>query len=414
MTLPEATPSIVVVAVFLAVYAGIALGRWPMLRIDRTGVALIGAIVLLIALDDPASTARHVDLPTLAILFGLMVLSAQFATAGFYDWCAARLAAARLSERALLAAVVGVTGGLSTVLANDVVVFAMTPMLCRGLVARGSDPRPFLLAHAAAANAGSAATLIGNPQNILIGEFGGLDFWHYLSVAAPPALAALVLVHVVILLTWRREIDGGGQRAAAPAREAQAEVPGLDRAAMAKAAAATAALLALFASPLPRWQGVLLVAGFLLLSRKLSTRDILGLVDWHLLVLFAGLFIVTGALSDTGLPAQMLDAVPALVSPWTVAGVSLLGSNTVGNVPLVMLVLAALPQAGEKLLHGLAILSTLAGNLLIVGSIANIIVVEQAGRQGVAITFGQHARAGLPLTIASMALAAVWLILVGR
>jgi Na+/H+ antiporter NhaD/arsenite permease-like protein len=154
---------------------------------------------------------------------------------------------------------------------------------------------------------------------------------------------------------------------------------------------------------------VLLIAGFLLLSRKLSTREMLGLVDWHLLVLFAGLFIVTGALSDTGLPARALDAVPALDAPWIVAAVSLVGSNTVGNVPLVMLVLAALPHAGAGLLQALAVLSTLAGNLLIVGSIANIIVVEQARRQGVAIGLTDHARSGIPLTLAGMALAVLWL-----
>ncbi|HYD30933.1 MAG TPA: SLC13 family permease, partial [Azospirillaceae bacterium] len=171
-----------IVALFVVTYVGMALGRFPGLKIDRTGIALVATIGLLAsgALDS-GSLAGAIDFPTLFILFGLMILSAQFAASGFYDWCALRIAGATHSPSGLLAVVVAVAGGLSAVLANDVVVFAMTPMLCVGLKARGLDPRPYLIALAGAANAGSAATLIGNPQNILIGQVGGLDFWRFLG-----------------------------------------------------------------------------------------------------------------------------------------------------------------------------------------------------------------------------------------
>src|SRR5512132_4013205 len=150
-----------------------ALGRWPGLRIDRTGIALLGAIVLYIGeAVSGEGVLLAIDFPTLIVLFGLMILSSQFAVCGFYDWCSARIASSRAPPAAILALTVFVAGGLSAVLANDVIVFAMTPLLCAGLKSRGLDPRPYLIALAGAANAGSAATFIGNPQNILIGQVG--------------------------------------------------------------------------------------------------------------------------------------------------------------------------------------------------------------------------------------------------
>lgn len=398
-----------VLAVFFCVYLGMALGRWPGLAIDRSGVALVGAILLFAAgaVDGPAIEAA-IDFPTLFILFGLMILSAQFAACGFYDWAAARLAAAEASPPLILAAVVAAGGLLSAVLANDVVVFAMTPLLCAGLLARGLDPRPFLIALACAANAGSAATLIGNPQNVLIGQAGGLDFWRFLAVCGPPALAGLLCVQLVVWRVWR-----GRFRLPEGPRAAAVEAAALDRPGLIKGLVAVAALLALFAAPLPHATGVLLVAGALLLSRRLASRRMLGMVDWHLLVLFAGLFVVTHALAATGLPEAALQRLlaagldPAVLA--VLAPLTLLGSNTIGNVPLVMLLLAILPAGGPGFLQALALFSTLAGNLLLVGSLANIIVVERAAQAGVRLGFLEHARCGVPVTLLSMALAVAWL-----
>ena len=398
---------LLVAAVFVAVYFGMALGRWPALAIDRTGVALIGAIVLLVAAVPGSEPLRTVDVGALAVLFGLMVLSAQFAASGFYEWCAARLGAASVAPMTLLALVVFVTGALSTVLANDIVVFAMTPVLCRGLLASGRDPRPYLLAHAGAANAGSAATLIGNPQNILIGAHGGLDFWLYAAEATPVALAALIVVYGCIAVLWRRELR-------APSLAAATGLPALNRPALLKGVAATALLLGLFATDLPAWQGALLIAGALLVSRRLSTRDMLALVDWHLLVLFAGLFMVTGALSATDLDDAAIRVLAGagigLEDPAALALLSLLGSNTVGNVPFVTLVLAAQPDMSPEALRALAVLSTLAGNFLLVGSLANLIVAERAKREGVVLTFRDHFRAGGPMTVLGMLPALGWFI----
>jgi Na+/H+ antiporter NhaD/arsenite permease-like protein len=399
-----------VLAVFLAVYVGMALGRWPGLRIDRTGIAILGAVVLYAAgaIDGPQAL-QAIDFPTLIVLFGLMMLSAQYAACGFYDWCSARIAATRASPTMILGLTVLVAGVLSAMLANDVVVFAMTPMLIKGLVRRGLDPRPYLIALAGASNAGSAATVIGNPQNILIGQTGQLDFWTFLGACGPPAAFGLVTVFAVIGLVWRRQLR-------APAdRDIQIELPPVDRLGIAKAVLATVALLAMFAVPLPQVTGVLIVAAVLLVSRRLATREILGLVDWHLLVLFAGLFVVTAAFVEAGLAADTLGALAAAgIDPHglpALAALTLFGSNTIGNVPTVVLLLTVLENLPEQALYALAALSTLAGNLLIVGSLANIIMVERAGQCGVTVGFGEHARCGIPITLISFAAALAWFVL---
>ncbi len=397
-----------ILILFTATYLGMALGRFPGLSIDRTGIALVAAILLLAAgALDTTQLVAAVDFPTIFILLGLMILSAQYAGSGFYDWCALKVAQAARSPARLLAVIVLVAGGLSAVLANDVVVFAMTPMLCLGLQARKLDPRPYLIALAGAANAGSAATLIGNPQNILIGQVGHLDFWRFLAVCGGPALAAMAIVYGTVWLVWRGRFgmpqEGGGQ--VAPVA--------LDRWQLGKAVAATLVLLVLFTRDIPQEHAVLLIAGVMMISRRMASRDMLGMVDWHLLVLFAALFAINHALGLTGIPAALVGDLQA--AGWlpdrlaVMLPLALAGSNSIGNVPAVILLLAAWPSPPEGALYGLALLSTLAGNLLLPGSLANIIVAERAAAAGVRLGFVEHARCGVPMALLSMALAAVWL-----
>lgn len=401
-----------VLATFVAVYLGMALGRWPGLMIDRTGIALLGAIVLFAA--GPVSADRvlaAIDFPTLIVLFGLMVLSAQFAACGFYDRVAANIARTDARPATILLVVILVAGLLSAILANDVVVWAITPLLCRGLIARGLDPRPFLIALAGAANAGSAATLIGNPQNILIGSVGQLDFWPFAAACTPPAIAGLAAVWLVVRWQWRDAL------AARPVNGEAEPMPPVERSALLKACFWTAVLMAGFTTPIPHTTTVLVVAGALLVSRTMATKQLLGLVDWHLLVLFGGLFVVTAALADTGLPAiavERLEQAGLLPDRLAVlAPLALVGSNTIGNVPIVMLILGILPDLPDGALYALASLSTLAGNLLIIGSLANIITVERAREAGVRLGFLEHAKAGIPMTILAQALAILWLYLAG-
>jgi Na+/H+ antiporter NhaD/arsenite permease-like protein len=275
-----------VLVVFATVYAGMILGELPRLALDRTGVALLGAIALLAGgAITLAQAGAAVDVPTLALLFGLMVVSAQLRLGGFYARVGAALAAADVSPPALLALLVAVTGLLSAVFTNDVVCLAMAPVWIDACARRRLDPVPFLLALACAANVGSAATLIGNPQNILIGQTLALSFNGYLGYAALPTAYGLVVVWVLLALQQRG--NWGASRVAADgALDEDEEIARFDAWQTAKGLAVAAALLVVFvATPWPREVAALGAAGVLLLSRRLHSRDKLGLVDWPLLVL---------------------------------------------------------------------------------------------------------------------------------
>jgi Na+/H+ antiporter NhaD/arsenite permease-like protein len=395
------------VTVFVLVYIGMALGRVPGLAIDRTGVALLGLIVLLASGDltlDEAGAA--VDMPTIALLFALMILSAQFEHSGFYGWVASRIVHAARNPKTLLAVLVAVTGALAAVFTNDVVVFALTPLVAAGLMSQKLDPRPYLIGLAGAANAGSAATLIGNPQNILIGQAGGLDFWSYLALALPPTLICLVITFITVLATWRLAPADG------TAANGLAE-PQIDRFQMMKGLIAVAILIGLFLTPLPRELSALAVAGLLLMSRRLSSHTMIGAVDWQLLLLFTCLFGVTAAFAGTGLSQDGLvflasqGLLPDRLS--VLAPLTLAASNTIGNVPAVILIIKLIPDLSDGGLAALALLSTFAGNLLLTGSLCNIIVAERAARAGTPLSFADFARSGIPMTLASIAATVAWL-----
>lgn len=399
-----------IVAVFLVVYLGMILGGLPFLQLDRTGIALLGAIALIgmeaLTLEE---AARSIHLPTLILLFSFMVVSAQMRLGGFYDLVTRRLAALPLGPAALLGALIAVVAALSAVFSNDIVCLAVAPVLIDACRQRRIAPLPYLLALACAANIGSAATLIGNPQNMLIGETLKLSFAGYFLEAIVPVLVGLALTWALIAFASRGHFAGAPD---APAPEAtRGDVPS-DLWQTTKGLVVAFGIVGCFVfTPWPREVVALTGAGLLLMSRKLHSRDMLGLIDWELLVLFMGLFIVNHALQKTGLPAAVVADLAAAGVPLTelapLAGVSFVLSNLVSNVPAVMLLLpsATHPLAGPTL----ALVSTLAGNLFIVGSIANIIVVDAAARRGITIDWRTHARIGIPVTLASLAASAAWL-----
>lgn len=395
-----------VIAAFGFVYLGMVLGEIPGLALDRTGVALLGALFLLATEQvTPHGAWEAIDVPTIGLLYGLMVVSAQFRLGGFYSEVTRRVVAAEVSPRTMLALVVGVSGLLSAILANDIVCLAVAPLLVVGCARKGLDPKPFLLGLACASNVGSAATLIGNPQNMLIGQRLGLSFAGYLLDGGVPAVLGLVATWWIIAALTRGRWH------------AECEVPDVpavpfDRWQTQKGLVVLGLVMVGFLfAPIPREVLALSAAAVLLTSRRMASRDLLGLVDWHLLVLFGGLFIVNFAIADRGLlalaAAWLQDAGLDPQAPALLFGLAAVLSNLVSNVPAVMLLLpqATHPVAGPVL----ALSSTLAGNLLIVGSIANLIVIDQAGRLGVTITWREHARVGVPVTVATLAIAAFWL-----
>jgi Na+/H+ antiporter NhaD/arsenite permease-like protein len=404
-----------IVIVFVIVYLGMILGGLPFFQLDRTGIALLGAIVLVASSDVSLEEAgRSIHAPTLLLLFAFMVLSAQLRLGGFYTFVTRRIAALPATPPLLMGALIAAVGALSAVFSNDIICLAMAPVLADACLQRRLDPVPYLLALACAANVGSALTLIGNPQNMLIGEALHLSFGGYLREAALPVLLGLAATWGVILLHVCGRWACPAPLQADPAElERRAEgYAHFDRWQTTKGLTVAAVLLVVFlAAPWPRELAALAGAGLLLLSRRLHSRHMLGLVDWELLVLFVGLFVINHAFQQTGLTAEAVKRLAEtglhLEQPGPLFVLTFLLSNIVSNVPAVMLLLplATHPMAGTLL----ALASTLAGNLLIVGSIANIIVVDAAERRGLHIDWRRHARVGVPVTLATLAISGVYL-----
>jgi Na+/H+ antiporter NhaD/arsenite permease-like protein len=408
-----------VVAVFATVYLGMFLGGLPRLKLDRSGVALLGAIAVIALTGLPLEdAAQAVDLPTIVLLFAFMVVSAQMRLGGFYTEVTRRVGGLPLSRRGLLAALIAVAGGLSAIFSNDIICLAMTPVVARLCLQRGLNPVPFLIGLACAANIGSAATLIGNPQNMLIGSVLQLPFGGYVRQALGPVVWSLGLLW--LWLAYGPGSNNGADELAQPVavNVPLDDAPAFDRWQTAKGLGVAGVLLLVFLfTDWPRDVAALVGAGVLLLSRRLHSSHVMGFVDWQLLLLFMGLFVVNHAFEGTGLAAEAVAWLAghgvALADPGPLLVVGVALSNLVSNVPAVMLLLPHLGANAQEAGVLLALVSTFAGNLLLVGSIANLIVVDLAAKQGIAIDWKQHALTGIPVTLGSLAVVWGWMRWVG-
>lgn len=415
--------------IFLATYLAIGLGSLPFIRIDRPAAALVGAIAMVAAGVLPLEKAwAAIHLPTLALLLGLMLLASELARAGFFAVIADGLVSRFRSAHALLGAVVVASGVLSAVFLNDAICILFTPLILRVAKRAGRDPLPLLLGVATASNVGGACAITGNPQNVLIGHYSGISFAEFLLRLAPASIVGLLLTWATIAFVYRRQL-------AAPVRVVAAESPVVVhetvqpnriRLALLVSAAMLVAFLAGIDVSLAALASGAVVLVFDASRRSAATtagRRFTGLppslaradldpfagVDWTLLVLFAGLFVVTAGVAESGLAAGFVDAVSSVLSsgPLTrLAGLSVLSaalSNLVSNVPAVMLLQAPLSAADSHAAWlAVAMSSTFAGNLTIVGSIANLIVAQLA-REESPISYVEYLKVGVPLTLGSIA-----------
>ncbi len=384
-----------------------AIGRLPGLRLDRTGAAIVGAGLMLgtgVLTIDEAWRAIHYE--TIMLLFGMMIVVANLRIAGFFP-LVAQWAVRRASAPAtLLTAIVVISAVLSALFVNDTVCIVMTPIVVEITRSLQRRPLPYLLAVAIASNIGSAATITGNPQNMMIGGFSGIPFAVFFAKLAPVALFGVLVAIVLLRWFYREEF----------ADHSQVHVPEqtfpVDRMLLGKSLLAAAILFVSFFAGAPIAVAALVAGAALLITRRVHPEEVYAQIDWSLLVMFSGLFIVLAGVEKTSLDEQLfgfaarfhLEKIPVL------SLASVLLSNAVSNVPSVMLfkpVIQRLPNAQEAWL-ALSMSATLAGNLTLAGSIANLIVAERA-KEVHRITFWEYTRAGLPLTVITVGAGVLWL-----
>lgn len=399
---------LIALVVLVGTYLGLGIGRLPPFRVDRTGVAIIGAAVTVVTGVIPWDQAvAAVDAHTLVLLFGMMIVAAYLRLSGFFRLVTDLAVRRARTAVGLLGMIIVAAGGLSALFVNDVVCLVVAPVVVEVTRRLRLPPLPYLIALAMAANVGSVATLTGNPQNMLIGSFSGIGYRSFLLRELPVAIIGLVVVFAVIRLRYRREL---------PASLELMELPGrfpVHYPLMIKTLVVVLIMLGAFLAGVPIALVAIAGAAYTLLTRRVKPEKVYREIDWELLVLFSGLFVVMGGVEVSGLARELLGVAAAtnLHRPAVLTVVTAVFSNLVSNVPAVLLFKSVVPAFGEPTRGWLllAMASTLAGNLTILGSVANLIVVEEARAGGIAITFLEYGTVGVPVTLGT--LLAGWLIL---
>jgi Na+/H+ antiporter NhaD/arsenite permease-like protein len=401
------------IVVFVLTYVVLGFGSLPPLRIDRTGAALIGATAMVgLGVLSPREAVAAIDFHTLALLFGMMIVVAHLRLAGFFSAVGGWVLRWAHAPRRVMILVLWLSGAISALFVNDTACLLLTPLVLETAIALRRRPLPFLLAVAMGSNLGSVATIVGNPQNMLVASFSHLSYARFLVTLLPVALAGLTVASVLLSFLFRRELEGP-----APLEPAAEPAAPLDRPLLTKSLIVSVLLvIALLAGVTPSL-AALLAASILLITRRLDPTAVYAEVDWSLLTMFAGLFVVVHGIEHIGITGRWLAAVP---SGWrqsliAFSGATAVLSNVVSNVPAVLVLRewAAHFTDGSRAWLVLAMSSTLAGNLTLVGSVANLIVVEQA-RGRARVGFWEYSRVGVPLTLITLALGMAWVLAVAR
>ena len=393
--------------IFLLTYLVLAIGRLPGFRVDRTGAAIIGASLMVsinaLTLED---AYRAINLDTIILLFGMMIVVANLQLSGFFALVSERVVEHAHRPLILLAAIVFVAGSFSAFFVNDTMCLVLTPLVLQITAALKRNPVPYLLAVAMGANIGSAATITGNPQNMMIGSFSGIPYRTFLKCIAPPALIGLMITVVIIAAVYRREFVS-----ATPVRVQKRPVR-VSRFLMWKSIIASAAMIVLFFAGWPVPKVAIVTGALLLITRRVKPEKVYHRIDWGLLVMFAGLFVVIAGIEKTSLEQDLvlLAGQLRLDNPFVLSAFSAVLSNLVSNVPAVLIFkpfVAHLSDSARVWLT-LAMSSTFAGNLTLLGSVANLIVIQQA-RHEVRIGFWEHFKVGAPLTVLTTLAGAAWI-----
>ncbi|WP_347986443.1 anion transporter [Methylomonas sp. AM2-LC] len=408
---PEADISIhkiTVAIIFVSSYLALAFGKIPGLSIDRAGIALVGAGLMVVSgalsLED---AYKAIDLDTITLLLGMMILVASLRLSGFFVMVTNLIVAKAKNPLFLLCTITATSGIFSAFLVNDAICLVLAPLVLELTLRLGRKPVPYLLAVALASNVGSTATITGNPQNILIASFSHISYTSFALTLAPVAIIGLIITAVMVGVFHRKEFT--------TIIHMQIDKPNLriNRVLVFRALLATAAMITLFFAGQPPAKVAIIISSWLLLTRRIKSKRIYAEIDWSLLLMFAGLFIIVAGAQKSLLTANImaavghlhLDQVPVL------SAVTAVLSNLVSNVPAVLMMkpFVTVLQNHDSAWLVIAMASTLAGNFTILGSIANLIVVQKAAERGVLISFWDYFKVGAPLTLITLMIGTLWL-----
>lgn len=408
MTPPPELNFWITLGIVLLTYIGIAVGHWPILKSNRASIVLVGMGLLLVARQvEFSKLPQYLDFDTLILLFSMMVINANLKLAGFFNLTGNTLIRATRSPRVFLAIEILLVGLFSALFLNDTICIMFTPFILMLMDTVKRNPIPYLIALATAANVGSTATLTGNPQNMIIGVASGLPYLDFASALLPIAILGLIVIWVVLVRLYPAEFDRN------PFLPAEIPPVEIDRAMLTKALIVITAMLGAFLAGVPVALAAFLAACLLLITRRTAPHLVFAELDWGLMVFFSGLFIVSGALETSGVTARVFQLIDVknLTGVWTLTAGTTVLSNLVSNVPAVLLLKPVIltmsnPRAGWLTL---AMASTLAGNLTLLGSVANLIVAESASRWRVVLSFWEYTRAGVLITVLTLTIGAIWL-----
>ena len=391
--------------IFSATYLVVAIGRLPGFRVDRTGAAIIGA-ALMIACNVLTVQEAYaaIDYDTIILLFGMMIVVANLRLSGFFTLASERVLEHARRPLLLLAAITLVAGVFSAFFVNDTMCLVLTPLVLEVTARQQRNPVPYLLAVAMGANVGSVATITGNPQNMMIGSFSGIHYRAFAAALTPVAAVSLLVTIGMIAIAHRGEFRRKNEMVIEPRRVR------VDRFLLGKSLAVAVAMVGFFFAGVPVPKVALLAGALLLITRRVKPEKIYREIDWSLLVLFIGLFIVVAGAEKSAGQWTASAARFQLERTGVLTAIAAALSNLLSNVPAVLVLkplITHLTDPGRAWLT-LAMASTLAGNLTILGSVANLIVVERSRREA-RIGFRDYARVGMPVTLVTLALGA-WML----
>jgi len=399
--------------IFIITYTGIIFTRLPKMNIDRPSAAFFGAVAMMIfGVLDFKEAIQSIDFNTIALLLGMMIIISTLEIDGFFSFIASKALSYSTTPLRLLAILTFITGIASAFLVNDAVVLLFTPVII--LICRSAklNPLPYLIAEILASNVGSAMTITGNPQNMLIGINSGIPYSQFLLTLLPISLIGLAMIVLVIRLMYPSDIKPRRFSPATDSRPNGSVSFEYDFRSMRTSVPIFILVVLLFffshllgiSIPLI----ALLGASLILILGRVKPSKVIRQVDWVLLLFFASLFIVVRGIEKVGLMDRMINGISLGENAAGLGGIHLISlvlSQVVSNVPFTVVMLPVMKTAGSDTLWlALASASTLAGNATIIGAMANLIVIESAEREGIRIRFIEFMKSGLIITILTLAL----------